>query len=289
MFKPFLATAAVALLCGTALADTRTARPPEAVRPASAPDTVRFAHSGDRRLAYRVRGSGGTPIVLISGLSHGMDTFNRVAPELARTLTVIVYDRPGYGASTGPSRAVDAQSQVEDLAAVLKSSQVRGPYILVGHSTGGFIAELYAAQHPDDVAGMVLEDVRTATFGRRCEAAGVAGCAPTPQMVRNDRQGTRDEVAGLGAATAQVAAIRPAAELPVLVISRALARSPTPFEVVWSKAQADLAASYPGSTHLIAPSPSHDVHRTDRAWFTAAVRDFAGRSGRLRPAGAGGL
>ena len=33
-----------------------------------------------------------------------------------------------------------------------------GPYVLVGHSSGGLVARLYASEYPDDVVGMVLLD-----------------------------------------------------------------------------------------------------------------------------------
>lgn len=52
----------------------------------------------------------------------------------------------------------DTVSEVNDVVALLSAARVRPPYILVGHSMGGFNARLFASLHPDDVKGMVLID-----------------------------------------------------------------------------------------------------------------------------------
>ena len=47
---------------------------------------------------------------------------------------------------------------MEELHALLQAAGLRGPYILAGHSLGGFFARHYAATYPEEVAGLVLID-----------------------------------------------------------------------------------------------------------------------------------
>ena len=68
------------------------------------------------------------------------------------------YDRAGYGwsdPSPGPYAAADV---AEDLHKLLHSANVPPPYLLVGHSVGGFNIRVFAARHLNEVAGLVLVD-----------------------------------------------------------------------------------------------------------------------------------
>ena len=47
---------------------------------------------------------------------------------------------------------------VDELHALLQAAEVPGPYVLAGHSWGGFMARFYAATYPDEVIGLVLVD-----------------------------------------------------------------------------------------------------------------------------------
>jgi pimeloyl-ACP methyl ester carboxylesterase len=74
----------------------------------------------------------------------------------------LVYSRPGYGRST--PRPHDERwgtdfmhRQAHDLLPALRQAlRIQQPAWLVGHSDGGSIALLHAAQHADAVAGLVL-------------------------------------------------------------------------------------------------------------------------------------
>ncbi len=128
---------------------------------------------GGRHIYMECRGSGGPTVVLVSGLDTAADLWDapeqtgpKVLPEVAETTRVCAYDRPGAPTTTGqPSRSDDIPQPstpvgaADDLHALLQAADVPGPYVLAAHSYGGLIARLYAADHPDDVAGVVLVDV----------------------------------------------------------------------------------------------------------------------------------
>jgi pimeloyl-ACP methyl ester carboxylesterase len=44
------------------------------------------------------------------------------------------------------------------LHTLLEQAAIAGPYVLVGHSIGGMYVRVYAAQYPNEVAGLVLVD-----------------------------------------------------------------------------------------------------------------------------------
>ncbi len=49
-----------------------------------------------------------------------------------------------------------AEKTMERLDKILKVCELEPPYIFVGHSAGGLIAQLYTLKHPDRIAGLVL-------------------------------------------------------------------------------------------------------------------------------------
>src|SRR5262249_14612581 len=79
-----------------------------------------------------------------------------IAPDLARTTTVVVYDRAGHGRSDAePAAGADA---ARDLHVLLQRAHVPRPYVLAGHSVGGMFALSYAHRYPAEVGGIVLLD-----------------------------------------------------------------------------------------------------------------------------------
>jgi pimeloyl-ACP methyl ester carboxylesterase len=240
----------------------------------AAPAAEQTAQIDGHLVAYRVLGQGRPVLVVIGGLGEGMSAFNNVSNELAAAATVIVYDRAGYGDSGAPVGPQDAGAVERELEGLLQASGATGPYVLLGHSTGGLYAEYFAAKHPDLIAGLVLEESRPADFTARCQMAGLAMCVATPAMVRFMGQGAQADVAAFDAVMDQVAATPPLTSKPVLVLSRPAAAGAKPIDMLWAQAQADLAARYPGSHHLTAPAGGHDMHHDERDWFLATVRDF---------------
>src|SRR5437660_3846416 len=114
---------------------------------------------GGRRLYVHCTGSGSPAVVLVSGLAETSTCWGgSIAPAVAQNTTVCAYDRAGEGWSDPPASPQDGVAIATDLHTLLDHAQIPGPYVLVGHSTGGAYIRVFAARYPDQVAGMVLLD-----------------------------------------------------------------------------------------------------------------------------------
>ncbi len=114
---------------------------------------------GGRRLYVHCTGSGSPTVVLVSGLAETSTYWGGwIAPALAKNTTVCAYDRAGQGWSDPPASPQDGAAVASDLHTLLDRAQIPGPYVLVGHSTGGAYIRVFAARYPDQVAGMVFLD-----------------------------------------------------------------------------------------------------------------------------------
>ena len=115
----------------------------------------RLVDVGGHRLNIRCTGSGSPTVVLEPGLGESASAIAKwIAPEVARTTRVCVYDRAGHGRS---DVAPDADA-ARDLHVLLERAHVPGPYVLAGHSLGGMFVLSYAHRYPSQVGGVVLLD-----------------------------------------------------------------------------------------------------------------------------------
>jgi pimeloyl-ACP methyl ester carboxylesterase len=104
-------------------------------------------------------GASGRPIVVLEAGSGGFSaSMAWLRRELAAYTTVVAYDRAGYGFSDPDDRPVSAASVADDVHGALQRRGLTGPYLLVGHSLGGGYVRVFAARHPEAVAGLVLLD-----------------------------------------------------------------------------------------------------------------------------------
>jgi pimeloyl-ACP methyl ester carboxylesterase len=77
---------------------------------------------------------------------------------VAKFTRVCTYDRAGLGWSELSPAPRTASNIVNELYTLLGRAGVEPPYVLVGHSIGGLFVRVYAHEHPEQVAGMVLVD-----------------------------------------------------------------------------------------------------------------------------------
>lgn len=116
----------------------------------------RLVDIGGRRLALHCSGTGSPTVVFESPSGGAGWEWWAVQPKVAARTRACTYDRAGYGFSDPSPRAADAVDAVDDLHALLKAAGIAPPYVLVGNSFGGGVAQLFAWTHPAEVQGLVL-------------------------------------------------------------------------------------------------------------------------------------
>ena len=111
-----------------------------------------------RKDHVRCAGQGSPTAILEAGLPGNSLAWMSVFSEIAELTRVCTYDRPGYGWSDPADSPRTAEIIVQELRMLLQGADIKPPYVLVGHSFGGLLMQLYAARFPNDVEGMVLVD-----------------------------------------------------------------------------------------------------------------------------------
>src|SRR4028119_2002810 len=114
---------------------------------------------GGYRLAIHCIGEGGPTVVLETGLGAPSEYWAPGQQEIAGLTRVCLFDRAGRGKSApAPTTPRTCADMVADLRALLRNARTPAPSLLAGNSLGGMNARLYAYQHPEEVAGLVLVD-----------------------------------------------------------------------------------------------------------------------------------
>jgi pimeloyl-ACP methyl ester carboxylesterase len=118
----------------------------------------RLIDVGGHGLFVRTFGEGSPAVVIDPGLGGNGRAWGQVIEMLAKETRVVQYDRAGYGRSDVGPMPRDADRVVRELTRLLVATTVEPPYVIVGHSLGAIHALLYASEHPNLVAGVVLLD-----------------------------------------------------------------------------------------------------------------------------------
>lgn len=147
------------LTASAARSPVPTTGPSPNVTPSLAPVVGEYDVGSGRKLHLECIGEGSPTIVIEVGNDdtiHG--SWDAVFEPMARVSRVCAYDRANLGRSDphpGPRTIKDLG---DDLVTLLHVAQVPGPYVFVGGSFGGNIVGVLAANHPDEVAGLVFVD-----------------------------------------------------------------------------------------------------------------------------------
>jgi pimeloyl-ACP methyl ester carboxylesterase len=111
------------------------------------------------------RGGQGEPLILVHGLMGRGTTWARQLPWLSRLAAVYTYDAPWHrGRDVDDPFPVSTERFVADLGDAV--TPLGAPVRLVGHSMGALHSWCLAAQRPDLVSALVVEDMAPDFVGR---------------------------------------------------------------------------------------------------------------------------
>jgi pimeloyl-ACP methyl ester carboxylesterase len=122
------------------------------------PQRGHLVHAGSIRMKIDCSGQGSPTVILESGSGGPSLDWLMVQPEVAKFSRVCSYDRAGYGWSDSGPEPRSSLQIAHEVRQLLQAAAEKGPYVLVGHSMGGYDIRVYTGQYPNDVAGMVLVD-----------------------------------------------------------------------------------------------------------------------------------
>jgi len=111
---------------------------------------------GDGTVFGEPFGRGPVQVIWLHGWARRGEDFAAAANELAhRGVASVALDLPGFGASPAPTSAGGARHYAELVMPALREIG-DGPFVIVGHSFGGTVACVLAAQHPEVVRALIL-------------------------------------------------------------------------------------------------------------------------------------
>ncbi len=261
------------------------------------PEDGRRYDVGGFKMHMDCTGEESPTVILESGLGDTYVSWRKVQPQIAKFTRVCSYDRAGLGYSDSSSQPRTSKVMAGELHALLKAAGIAPPYVLVGHSMGGYNVRLYASLYRREVAGVVLVDashpdqdnrfpaelknmegswVREAEFLEYTTPFGVPRLIglcdqdPVQRAAECNFHSAREGVAELKSfaeSAAQTGATGSLGDLPLAVLShdpdKPSADIPAdlakPTNEAWEKMQEELAHLSTRGTHEIAKNSSHYI------------------------------
>jgi len=230
-------------------------------------------------------GKGSPTVVIDTGVGDTMERWQDFQSQAAEIRRVCTYDRAGYGSSEPGPLPRTSQRAAEELQQLLENAEVKGPYVLVGHSLGGLNMQVFADRYPNLVAGLILLDPAPLAFinGQsfpelyQMLEQQATELQSTAEAMRNSKdteaqaqanylEAVASEHAALIAESAsQVAAIMSFGDIPLIVIGSgkpnpAFGADAEAFQQFWIEQNRELAAKSTDGTFMLAQESSHYLH-----------------------------
>ena len=260
--------------------------------------------TGDVETYYERRGDG-PPVVFVHAAVTDHGQWLPQLEALSDEYATIAYDVRGHGRTGGSARGTySIDLLADDLEAFVDALALETP-VVVGISTGGCIAQVYAARHPERISGLVLADTFTSDvldWRDRVQFAALKATIPPARLVGYARvERAKNWIherfdAGASGEYERIERLRegtPRMETDEFAkVIRALARFPemdvdlsaitVPTLVVYGENELGfvrrhvrrMGAEIPNATVREVPDAGHAANLDDPGFFTSAVREF---------------
>lgn len=279
----------------------------------------KFYDIGNLRLHLNCIGSGEPTVLFDAGLGGFSLEWLAIQRQLAGDVKTCAYDRAGYGWSdSGPAPRVTSQIN-DEFMRLLQVAGLSPPYILVGHSFGGYNMQYFAKAYPGQVAGLVLVDSSHPDQADRIPDVQVRSEQHRrPQLVTtlNDYSVLELYPADVRDQAMQLLASRKAVitqqremagftysanevdflgehfpDIPLVIVSRGEQQWPdSPLgiarEEAWQAMQGELVQLSSRGRHVLAESSGHMIHLEQPQLLVDIIRDMTRAQCRTRMAAA---
>src|SRR5258707_2875590 len=109
---------------------------------------------GDCSLYYERHGMG-FPVLFVSGLGGFASFCQDQIAAFAKRFEVVTFDHRGIGQSDQARFGYTVERMAADVVSLMDALRIKRAHV-VGHSTGGAIAQVLAIDHPSRLASVVL-------------------------------------------------------------------------------------------------------------------------------------
>ena len=237
---------------------------------------------GGYKLFTSESGAGKPVVVFESGLGEDISTWNDVQPEIARLTHTFSYDRAGLDKSDPSPHPRSVEQLVSELHAVLHAAGLQPPYILVGHSLGGAIVQLFAHTYPAEIAGLVLVDPEDGRLLDQLQARMAPGDWAARQKAMDAVMPTfsptqKAELDATKSSGKALAAALPLPDVPVVLLTGTLKDPGFPGNPLEQdlklELQNQLLAQIPHSRHILVPQSRHYIQNDAPQLVIQSIRD----------------
>ena len=113
---------------------------------------------GLQQMHYCIIGNGSPTLVLDVGIGNTYRDWLPFLKRIGEKVRIFCYNRAGYGQSEIGKMPRDSKTEADELKLLLDKANIKGPFILLGHSLGALNLQLFASKYKEDISGILLLD-----------------------------------------------------------------------------------------------------------------------------------